>query len=702
MPMSPPAAATAKRLHGRLAVLAAIATVVLLVGMAIVSWPNTSRPTPAPPTTAPTTTDPDAGQPGDDPPAGFSLPAEAEVLQGLREGHPRLMVTPSAVLALRERVRIDPTTAAMYAQVEERAVGLLDEPVLTYEKPDGRRLLRTSRAALQRIYDLGLVWLVDQDPAVAARGAAELMAVSAFADWNPVHFLDTAEMSHAVAIGYDWLHAALTPPQRTTAREALVSKGLEPARAAYAGTAAPQSSPWVSYDYNWAVVTNAGVALGALAVGDEEPELARTVLHQALTRLAPAMENYAPDGGWPEGVGYWGYATDYAGYLVGGLDTALGTDFGLSTMAGFAVAGDFPAHLTGATGQHYNWGDDVEPGYPPPAPYLFWTAERFGRPQDRSYQLTHRKPAALDVVWYRPSDPPATEPPLDKLFTGTDVATLRGSWGDPSAWWVGTKGGRPWVNHNQLDAGSFVLDALGERWAIDLGAEDYDVPGYWNHGPGGLRWNYFRSRAESHNTLVLDPDRCEDQDPTATSIITRFRSGADGAFTITNLTGAYRGTPVRRGIGLFDGRRHVVVQDELNPTESTDLWWLMHTRARIALSDDRRTALLTQDGKVLRASLVGLPKAAFSVTPAAPMPASPEARNSDNPDVRRLTINTSVSGPTSFAVVFDDGSHPVPTALTPLGRWQVDGAGVVAQDRRPVTAEAAPNACKGVRRPGGD
>lgn len=628
--------------------------------------------------------------------SAVSLPDEATVLQGLRTGHPRLILTPPEVVALRQRILTDPTTASMYAAVKARAQALVGQPVLTYDKPDGFRLLETSRAAVRRMYDLGLVWLVDQDPVIGARGAAELAAVTAFPDWNPIHFLDTAEMSHAVGIGYDWLYDALTPTQRTDIAASLVAKGLTPAHDAYLGTAPFLLSYWVLYDHNWALVTNGGVTLGALAVADEQPALARTVVHQALQRVPPAMAHYAPDGGWPEGVSYWEYATEYAGYLVTGLDTALGTDFGLTTLPGFSTTGDVPAQLTGPTGQRYNWADDGEPRYAPSVPFLFWTAERFGRPQDRAYQLAHAEPHALDVVWYRASAAPVPNAPLDRLFGGVDVASLRQAWGDPAGWWVGAKGGRPWFNHNQIDAGSFVLEAQGERWAIDLGKEDYNVPGYWESGPGGKRWTYFRSRAESHNTLVLDPDACEDQDPTSTSVVTRFRSASGGAFTITDLTGAYRGTAVRRGVGLLDGRSHVVVQDELSPTTATDLWWFVHTRAQITLTDGDRTALLTQGGKTLRASLVGLPGASFTVTPAAPLAGSPSADNTANPGVQRLTIHTTVSGPTSYAVVFDDGSPAVPAAVTPLDQWQVSGTGLVAIDREPVAVTPAANPCKGI------
>ncbi len=125
----------------------------------------------------------------------------------------------------------------------------------------------------------------------------------------------------------------------------------------------------------------------------------------------------------------------------------------------------------------------------------------------------------------------------------------------------------------------------------------------------------------------------------------------------------------------------------------------MHTRAQITLSNGDRTALLTQDGKTMRASLVGLPGATFSVTPAAPLPTSPTATNAASPGVQRLTIHTTVSGPTSYAVVFDDGSPTVPATVTPLDQWQVNGSGLVAVDREPVAVTPAANPCKGITGP---
>ena len=60
------------------------------------------------------------------------------------------------------------------------------------------------------------------------------------------------------------------------------------------------------------------------------------------------MASFAPDGGWPEGPGYWDYATQYNVFYLAALETALGTDFGLDKTPGFADTGNFRIQLSSA------------------------------------------------------------------------------------------------------------------------------------------------------------------------------------------------------------------------------------------------------------------------------------------------------------------------------------------------------------------
>src|SRR5205823_4100022 len=149
------------------------------------------------------------------------------------------------------------------------------------------------------------------------------------------------------------------------------------------------------------------------------------------------------------------------------------------------------------------------------------------------------------------------------------------------------------ANHSNLDLGTFILDALGVRWALDLGADNYNMPGYF----GRLRWTYYRMRAEGHNTLLLNPDAEPDQDPTAAARILRFKSQPERAFAIADLTpaSARHARHIRRGIALLD-RRQVLVHDEIQAERPADLWWFLHTTALVQVGHDGVTATLTQDG----------------------------------------------------------------------------------------------------------
>ena len=71
------------------------------------------------------------------------------------------------------------------------------------------------------------------------------------------------------------------------------------------------------------------------------------------------------------------------------------------------------------------------------------------------------------------------------------------------------KGGRASTSHAHMDGGSFVFDAFGMRWAMDLGLQKYnDLEEYgidlWNFGKNSTRWNVFRLNNLSHNVVTIN------------------------------------------------------------------------------------------------------------------------------------------------------------------------------------------------------
>jgi len=592
-----------------------------------------------------------------------ALPSADKILARLKPTHPRLLADQAQFDALRRQIETDPVLRAADKDLRKNADKLIDAPLPQHVIPDGKRLLATSRAVLDHVYTLAMAYRLHGDRRYADRLWKEMETVAAFSDFNPSHFLDTGEMTHALAIAYDWLYDTWTPAQRKVIRDAMIHMGLEPGLKVYRS-----GKGWPKADHNWNQVCNGGMTAGALAIGDEEKALATEILRNAIPSVPLAMQAYAPDGAYPEGPGYWGYGTTYNVVMIAMLESALGSDFGLTKAPGFAQTGLFPLYMASSANLYFNFEDAGEKIGRHDA--ILWLGERFNLPACTWFGLKAGKPSGMGMVWYRGpgEDPQQTQLPLDKYFRKVEVVSMRSSWTDPDALFVAMQSGSNRVNHNHLDLGSFVLDAGGQRWFLDLGGDDYNLPGYF----GRQRYDYYRLRAEGHNTLVIAPGNQPDQDPGATTGIRRFVSKPERAFATTDLTAAYPGKArrIERGIALIE-RKAVVVQDEID-SPAGDIWWFAHTHADITVASDGRSAELKRNGKRLVATLLAPAGAKFEVVDAVPLPSSPKpTKQAVNQNVRKLTVH--LAGTSSrLAVVLspDEASTIKPDAIIPLAKWQ--------------------------------
>jgi len=570
------------------------------------------------------------------------VPTADMIIQQLRHYHPRLLVENLETFNhIRQQIDSNPLLGGWFITIRKRADRMLDEEPSKYEIPDGKRLLATSRCVADRVYMLAFTYRITDDRRYLDRVWTELESAAQFKDWNPSHFLDTAEMTNAFAIGYDWLYHDWSEHQRTVIRGAIMKHGLRPALNCYRGKKG--YGWWIRSHHNWNQVCNGGIALGALAIGDEEPEIAGEILHKGLISLQRAMRTYEPDGACVEGPGYWAYATAYNILHLAALDSALGANFGYSTYPGFDRTGDFPIHMLGPTGKTFNFADGGDRLIR--APHLFWFAKRFDRPHWAWYEQQVAGPHVLDLLWYTDAGEKfdVNSVPLDKYFKRSETVTMRSAWEDTEALFIGFKAGSNAVNHANLDLGSFVFDAFGVRWIIDPGADNYNLPGYF----GSKRWTYYRLRAEGHNTLVLNPSKQPDQNPKASTKIIRFDSTPDRVFAIADLTPTYsdHAQKVHRGIAMINQRRAVLIQDEIkiDSAEPVDLWWFAHTRATIQIdADNPSQAVLSSEGTnaQLVVRILEPVDAKFLSTEAHPLPTSPNPKGQNvNKGIRKLAIH---------------------------------------------------------------
>jgi len=573
--------------------------------------------------------------------------APASVLKTLRRDHPRLLLTDAQLTDLKAAIERgdDALLAKCHRDVLRSADKCLRKEPLRRVLA-GPRLLGVSRDCLNRVYALGLAYRLTGKEQYAARAVEDLLAVCAFEDWNPSHFLDTAEMSHAVGIGYDWLHSYMDAPTRAKVRDGLVRLGLKPGFEAYEGA---RFGWWRKSTHNWNQVCNGGLICGALAIAEDEPELCGRIVSEALASLPKAMASYAPDGGWIEGPGYWAYATNYAAYGLAALHSALGTDFGISNAAGFEKTGRFPLHLTGPTGLYFNFADVHENARRRTQPVLFWLAKRFDDPAlavaERA-ALEHHSADPRHLIWYVPAPDRQPGPlPHDAFFTGVQVACLRSAWSE-DALFVAVKGGDNQANHAHLDLGSFEFDALGARWVRDLGSDDYNLPDYFGNSrkQNSKRWSYYRLGSLSHNIPLLDD---ENQNCLAKAKIVRFVADEDAALAVVDLSEAYapKATRATRGLALRDGRTRLLVQDEFELAVPAEISWGMTTDAAVEVSGD--TAVLKLGDKTLQAKILSPAGAKFEVVSAERQP--PEKPNTG---ARRLIVRVRAEkGLTRLAVL---------------------------------------------------
>ena len=313
--------------------------------------------------------------------AGFAQ----ENLYELKSGHPRIIMTKYGELALRFTVEEDPLAINLQNELKKDADKLLNGKEIKYSLDQNKSMLGISREYLKRILTLSLAYRMFEDDKYADKAIAHMMHVCTFPNWNPEYFLDVAEMTTALAIGYDWNYYHLDREERETIRNRIVEFGLMPGLDVYEN---PGDKPhnWYEMKDNWSQVCAGGLILGALAVGEDFPDLSKKIIFQALKNLMPTLKLYEPDGVWNEGPEYWEYANTYLAMTISSLETALEHDFALSTLPGIDKTADYYFKTISANDELFNAADS-ENANRLMNPALFWFSKKYQLPDITAYYI---------------------------------------------------------------------------------------------------------------------------------------------------------------------------------------------------------------------------------------------------------------------------------------------------------------------------
>ena len=547
---------------------------------------------------------------------------------------PPLLFRAGELPRLRERVTTDSLLSQAYATIRQRAEALLTLPPVE-RVVTGRRLLSVSREALKRISTLGLVYLVDQEPAYADRMGEELLAVAAFEDWNPSHFLDVAEMSVAVAIGLNWGRGALSPQITAPARRALLHNGLLPAL--------NPTAKWRTKHNNWNQVCNAGAIAAALVLADEHPARAARLIALSLGGIPEALRVYAPDGVYPEGPTYWSYGTGFTVLTIEMLRSAFGSDFGIANSTGFLESARFLLACKAPSDLLFSFGDSKPTSIRTGEELLGWFAHETGRGElfrrqhiavEYSGGGKNSRIAPLALTWLARLGhlPESTSSHKFAGRGGNPVFILRDT--DVPGSYFAAKGGYAAINHGNMDAGSFVFETDSIRWAVDPGNQPYHPlesrgVDLWGREQSSERWTLLSKNSEHHNTLTVNGHQHR-VDGFAALLSHDDRSAE---FDLTKL---FAGN-VRSAIRTFDhpAPSTLIVADRIQPNSTTEsVTWRMLTQAEVTVDGNRAT--LRQAGKQLYVDILEPARASFSVISADPPPLEYDLRV---PGLKRLEIH---------------------------------------------------------------
>lgn len=469
---------------------------------------------------------------------------------------------------------------------------------------NGYVLLEVSRKTVSRLVSFAFAWQMTGDRKYVKSAEEELLAVCSFKDWNPRHTIDTGEMMTAVAIAYDWMYDAISPSVREKTARALEVLGLE-SDVPFAG--------WTRLQNNWIQVVSAGMVATVAAIADRCPDKCAEYLLAVVESLPEAECVTAPDGVYPEGPGYWNYGNIFNAIALE-IFNKIGDDFGLTRVKGFLETATFPHMVTGPSGYSFNYSDSH--GTLGGGPATWWFARRhqiFNAVTARDVEsfkdicsdtgVISPRTFPFTLFWVGEDIMKAPRSLLPDIWVGggeMPIGVISGGRADDENAYIAIKGGSPSYNHAHADEGSFVLDIMKERWAFDLGAENYREvekviggSGLWSVDPLSKRWGVFRIGTQSHNTLMIGG---EGQSPCACASLTRV-----GNAVIVDMSNVYpKAKKVIRSVSAKG--KSVILKDKIEANANVEVRWAMLTDAEISHNSG---VVLSKNGKSLGVKVQG-------------------------------------------------------------------------------------------------
>ena len=318
--------------------------------------------------------------------------------------------------------------------------------------------------------------------------------------------LSYGENSTTLAFAWDALQPTLSAAERTMFLN-LVRRW---SWAAFAARQKAGTNWWFGKrDCNWNTVCAGGLGMLALAMMGDAPE-APGILRQVEKSFRPYMQHLNElDGGWPEGIGYWGYGMRYAFLYLLSWEQTMGREHPLMRLPGVRKTLDFPLDFS-PDGVPCSFGDVNRYGV---NPFHYALAERFGRGDvvrrlDALYAGGHPStrqkqeswPNAVELLAFHPRRIRGRTPVqrnVVRRYRTLDWYWMADRWPDPNLY-VSIRGGTTEVPHGHLDLTSFHCVAGGEALVTSPHVEYLDT----TFSP--RRWEIFEMTPGANNVVMIN------------------------------------------------------------------------------------------------------------------------------------------------------------------------------------------------------
>lgn len=570
---------------------------------------------------------------------GFKLDLDADgvtvatrtdiVVDNELTSHPSLFLRYEDLSRIHKAIRTNAGMAGMHNHILSLCEGYLKETGLDYNIYNTHLMtdegVSISEWYEDRIMSLAYAYRMTHKKKYAEKAIELMQKAAVFKDWYPKHFLDTSELGTGVALGYDWLYDCMTAAQRNTIAQAIYSKNLN---------ATPGSSDVFTRTNNWNSICNAGRVICGLAVKKRYSNYS-SAISTAVSGNPKLLSALPSSGCYTEGPDYFVYGNNYQALLVealieGGYEsnakTLMNTNSGV-----FLKGADWMLMECTPTGGTFNFSDCkngstvgmVMPwcaAYSGKAGYACMENKAFieGRYSDFGKAMLAPLMSFLARVDLSQASAPDAHSFVDNS-SAQPMYMYRSGWDSADDAYLAVKGGKANNSHGHMDAGSFIYEKNGVRWALDLGGQDYNAyveaskngsgsSQIWNYSNSTTsnpwtRWYVYRYRNEAHNTITInDAEHLYNGAATITGYYNESnKHGAkldlQPALKYPSSSGQYVQTATREIYLDADNDLTVVDQIKAGSSKAATVRWTMVTEADVTVSGN--TATLTKDGKTM-------------------------------------------------------------------------------------------------------